>query len=170
MTTRGLPIVERFMLHVVQTENCWLWTASLRKGYGQFGITIDGARRMVYAHRFAYERFIGAIPKDLCVLHHCDNPKCVNPGHLFLGTMADNDADRDSKGRQAKGERHGTRTHPEQILRGERQGMAKLTRDQVLEIKRRIRCGIPQRLIAASFKVHPSNIGQIATGRTWSTV
>ena len=77
---------------------CWLWLgASVPKGYGRIrvGGRSEGA---VYAHRVSWEISFGKIPKDMYVLHRCDNPKCVNPAHLFLGTALDNAQDRDVKG------------------------------------------------------------------------
>lgn len=67
-------------------------------GYGVFGRGGQG-RRLTYAHRWAYALFHGAIPEGMCVLHHCDNPPCINPDHLFLGTKGDNNRDKTAKGR-----------------------------------------------------------------------
>ena len=77
---------------------CWIWVGKLfqGKGYGQFGII----GRTVRAHRFSWELRFGPVPEGLCVLHQCDNPGCVNPNHLFLGTNKDNTADMDRKGRR----------------------------------------------------------------------
>lgn len=78
-------------------QACWVWNGGRRqKGYGFFRI----AGKRVRAHRFSYELFVGKIPADLFVLHRCDNPPCVNPLHLFLGTAADNYHDMVSKGRE----------------------------------------------------------------------
>lgn len=88
---------------------CWLFRggeSNRRSGHRQFWI--DGSMRL--AHRVAWTFANGPIPDGLCVCHHCDNPPCVNPSHLFLGTVADNNADRDAKGR-------GVRPKPEQIVR-----------------------------------------------------
>jgi hypothetical protein len=96
---------------------CDLWTrARNREGYGE--VWHDG--RLYRAHRLAWELSNGPIPEGLLVLHKCDTPACVNVEHLFIGTHTDNMADRKRKGRQARGEQHGSRTHPESVRRGER--------------------------------------------------
>lgn len=97
-------------------DACWMWLAGVaRSGYGVFGI--QGKPRL--AHRVCYRNTRGPIPSGLHVLHSCDNPLCVNPSHLWLGTNLDNVADKVAKGRQAAGERSGGRTHPERLPRGE---------------------------------------------------
>lgn len=112
-------------------ECCWVWVGALDKdGYGVFGVStlVKSAR----AHRVAWE-FLHGDPGDLCVLHECDNPSCCNPEHLFLGTQADNMRDKMGKGRH----RSGLKEHPERAAKGEGHGNAKLTEEQVREIRER---------------------------------
>ena len=93
---------ERFDAFCDKTGDCWIWTGTFSsKGYAKF----DSKE----AHRLAYERFVGPIPAGLLACHECDNPKCVNPAHLWLGTHADNMADMKAKGRQRNG--HYWRSH-----------------------------------------------------------
>lgn len=103
---KAIDRVESFWMkvHKKSDNECWEWTASVGSpGYGQLwmGDTYIGA------HRFSYELHIGKIPDGLWVLHKCDNRKCVNPNHLFLGTQQDNETDKVSKGRQASGRKNG---------------------------------------------------------------
>lgn len=93
---------DRFWSKVYFCDNeCWEWTASLHKdGYGNFHKKLSSGRFVyVLAHRYSYELWFGEIPEGMYVCHTCDNPKCVNPSHLFLGTQQDNMDDMLSKGR-----------------------------------------------------------------------
>jgi hypothetical protein len=97
-------------------SGCFLWLPVVAgNGYGVFW---DGGRPRS-AHRVAFELYCGPIPAGQFVCHTCDERSCVNPDHLFLGTHADNMADRDAKGRQAKGDRSGPRLHPESYPSGD---------------------------------------------------
>lgn len=153
MSTNKTPL-ERFYEKIDRrnAEGCWVWTGGADKnGYGKF--TVDYAD--LRAHRWAYAHFIGQIPDGMFVCHRCDNPPCANPEHLFLGTNADNTADRHRKGRDAKGENGGN---------------TKLTRQQVAQIKAMLALPMKQRDVAKVFGVSHGNIAFIASGKTWRDV
>lgn len=129
---------------------CWFWTgAAGAQGYG-FIKRKDGAQ--LRAHRVAYELVHDPIPDGLQACHRCDNPRCVRPSHLFLGTAKDNAADMVAKGRSAR-------------LVGERNGAARLTRQDVETI--RAEDGLYHDL-ARRFRVSPSAIGLIKRGERWT--
>lgn len=98
MAPRMDDIRDRLLSRVIHSGDCWEWTGS----YGGDGYPVIGIRRRQYrAHRIAFEVFRGEQANDFLVCHRCDNPKCINPDHLFLGTAKDNTADCFDKGRRS---------------------------------------------------------------------
>ena len=113
-TTDGRPTIEqRFWARVQKSGGCWEWTGPKGNQYGHCRMAVrDGKRsRGVQVHRISYELNVGPIPAGLCVCHHCDNPRCVRPDHLFLGTPLDNARDMIAKGRDTSQQRHRAKTH-----------------------------------------------------------
>jgi hypothetical protein len=138
-------------------SGCWLWFgSSLPTGYGNFwnGKYKEGA------HRVAWRLFRGDIPDGMFVCHRCDNPSCVNPGHLFLGTPKQNSADRDRKGR--------CKVLP--VFVGSLHPRAKLNEDKVKEIFRLRGGGMSYAQIAKRFQVGNSVIAKVLSRETWSHV
>lgn len=160
---RGRPLAERFWEKVTKSDDlngCWLWTGYRnRTGYGTIGP--GGQHRSdVLATNVSWELHNGPIPDGLNVLHNCpggDNPACVNPAHLWLGTHADNMADMVAKGRASHVVRVRGSSHPRALL----------TEEQVREIRRRYKGhnNPPQRVLAAEFGVDQTTISSVLHGR-----
>lgn len=133
-------------------SGCWL---SLDKPHGGMGYgRIMFHQQKILAHRLSWIAYHGEIPEGLNVLHQCDTPACVNPDHLFLGTNADNNRDRDNKGRQV-------------TLRGEKNGNSKLKPHQVLEIRQ---SSLSQRKLAEQYGVDQALIYNIRKRLTWTHI
>ena len=97
----------RFWSFVNKTDGCWEWTGGRHvQGYGQIKIADGYSGKLVRSHRLSYELHFGPIPDGMDVLHHCDNPPCVNPKHLYLGTIHENMADKVNRHRQPTCESH----------------------------------------------------------------
>lgn len=146
----------RFLKYINVKENgCWEWTAYKNaNGYGCIGVD----RKSCLSHRVAYAIFVGDIPNGVCVLHKCDNPGCVNPDHLFLGSRIDNIFDMIGK----KRDRH---------LFGEQHGRSKLTGSDVVKIRKLLKSGfVSQEKIAKMFGITQCVISDINLGRIWRSV
>lgn len=143
---------ERFWRNVRKSDGCWWWIGGkCSKGYGS--IMADG--RIAGAHRVAYELHIGPIPNGISVCHSCDNPACVNPSHLWLGTNLDNTRDRDRKGR---GRWAGNITN------------AHLSERDAKEIRKLCAEGMQQKDCAALFGVHKATVNDLVLRKTWRHV
>lgn len=146
---RSCSLEERFWQYIEPSEDCWNWTGPRNdQGYGRLwlGPTV---KRFRVAHRFSWELHFGEIPDGLDVCHHCDNPACSRPDHLFLGTTLDNMADMVAKERG-------------------RSGKAKLTEDQVREI--RLDYSTPMTILATRYGLSPHAISAIRRGLSWKHV
>ena len=144
---------DRFWAKVAKRdgEACWLWLAGNKGGYGLLRRPGRNSPQ-VYAHRLSWEIHHGPIPRGILVCHRCDNPPCVNPAHLFLGTSRENMMDASRKGRTAV---------------GERSPRAKFTNAVVLDIRRRHRSGQRPNDIARALDIPRRSLDPIIYGKTW---
>jgi hypothetical protein len=140
--------------HCPELGQCWVWIAGTdRDGYGKFTVGSHHDK----SHRVIWKMNGHEIPGNLCVLHRCDNPPCVRISYLFLGSQGENVRDRDRKGRGW-------------VWKCEASANAKLTNQQVLEIKRKLAEGARQRRLAAEYGVSTAAICLLANGKTWRHV
>lgn len=169
---RTTPLEKRFWSKVQKTNTCWIWTGAKRSNT-YYGILYCGARwlgsngpdpnvkrlryRAVAAHRLSWQMANGAIPLGMCVCHHCDNPACVRPDHLFLGTPRENAMDRTAKGRSPGAP-------------GESNRHAKLTSAAALYIRNAYASGISSIELAKEFGLALISIQQIINGRHWKKI
>jgi len=139
-----------FWEHVIKSDGCWEWSGvRMPRGYGV--VTITRPNQSSLAHRISWEIHHGPIPGDLNVCHHCDNPPCVNPAHLFLGSRADNSQDMAAKDRTCK-------------------ALMKLNADSVREIRQRHESGESTRGLAQEFGVTDPTIREAVHRATWKLV
>lgn len=155
-----VPLRDRLEEKVIPVpwSGCWIWMGAVRSNADYGSIRSDEPKqRQISAHRAAYETYIGPIPSKMLVCHHCDNPLCVNPSHLFLGSHQENMKDRNAKGRQAR-------------QRGELQGGAKLTWGMVRVIRETpIKRGSGRQL-ARFLGVSEATVSNVRHGLRWNVV
>lgn len=148
---------------ITDTEACWGWKgATDQHGYGR--IWSRTHRRPLQAQRMSWELHHGPIPEGLWVLHHCDNPPCVRPDHLFLGTRTDNVRDMHAKGRYPKRRPIGN------WVRGRQVQGAKLTEESVGAIREAAAKGVSAASLGREYGVYPQTIGAVIKRRTWRHV
>ena len=145
-------IKKRFWSYVTKTSGCWVWNGGLSGGYGGFRVGEKEHR----AHRLSFEMSKGKIPDGMCVCHTCDNPACVRPAHLFIGTHLENARDRVSKGRNRNQD-------------GEKNNKAKLTEEKVRLIRSLYEKGYNQKMLASQFGVGQDNVSRVVNHKIWTT-
>jgi len=150
-----IELMERFHEKWLVTPNgCWEWqAATMGKGYGF--MKIPGTRNQISAHRLSYLLHYGTLPDDMNVCHTCDNPKCVKPSHLFLGTQKDNQQDMKSK------DRH---------LYGSRNTVSKLTDEKARQIHKLSNQGLSQGKIGKIFGITQGTVWKILKGQRWEHI
>lgn len=181
---KSRPLEERFWEKVRKTDGCWEWTGAKAAGYGCIGG--GPGKGLVKAHRLSWEMHNGPAPDGLCVLHHCDNPTCVRPDHLYVGTQKQNADDRESRGRLVhhSGDAHWTHRFPERVRKGfggdlknkrpfdgERNPRSKLLARHVLDIRELYASGeVDQKELARMYGVDQTTISNIVVRKTWKNI
>nr|WP_276530690.1 HNH endonuclease signature motif containing protein [Burkholderia multivorans] len=153
-----VPAAQRFASSFRVVGECWIWCGTINdQGYGVLtvGSKSDKSNRKVLAHRFSFELHNGPLPHGMNACHRCDTPACVNPGHLFAGTQADNVADMVAKGRNQKGSQN---------------GQAKIDEVIAAQILTAVNNGSTRASVARDFGVARSLVSLIAAGKRWAHV
>lgn len=155
-THRGVDsLLEKFNAGIDKgsPDECWLWKGGNTGRYGR----IKTRSVSIAAHRASYQIHFGTIPEGMFVCHHCDNPRCVNPNHLFLGTPLDNMRDKTEKGRG-------------RYLHGEENPISRLTSKQVTEVRSRAKNGERQSHLAREFGICQATVSEIVLYKIWRHV
>lgn len=153
MSIEPVPLAKRFVRYLSVGDQCWEWTGARNPdGYGIISVGVIDLR----AHRVAWELFFGPIQDGLFVCHQCDNPPCVNPNHLFLGTNRENLQDAIRKGRINR--------------KGDRANRRKLRSEDIVAIRLMLKSGISGADLARNFGVSRCAISDIKYRRSWSSV
>lgn len=155
---KNVSPIEFLLSRINKTDTCWLWTGPVsdnsRPSNRLYGVWRCSKMPEKFAHRAAFKLLVGEIPDDKIVMHTCDTPLCVNPSHLKLGTIAENNLDRDSKGRSTK-------------LLGESHSRSTITNDQAREIKQSLIEGLSPKYISDKLNISIHIVRQIKSNRTW---
>lgn len=151
--TQPVPLQQRFDKYALKRDGCWIW-AGMRNALGYGVIRYSGKRS--FAHRLSFELYKGQIPEGMYVCHKCDNPSCVNPDHLFIGSPKDNMDDMRAKGR-------------ENYVKGEQNSNAKLVQEQVIEI-RNLYGSLSASKTAKLFSISKKSVLNIWNRHTWAHI
>ena len=173
----NMKLLERFWSKIDKSGDCWEWIPARNRFRGRhpkYGQFYDGVK-LVKAHRFSKQLELQRpISSEEHVLHTCDNPRCVRPSHLYIGTAKDNVRDTLSRGRfragGAVGDSNGSRTHPERLKRGEDAFGAQFTATDVREIRNLYKSGIGVCELARHYGVSHGTISYIVHMKTWAHV
>lgn len=184
MAPKRIPLAERFWPKVDKaagSDGCWIWKSTIaRNGYGRCW---DGYGSQAPAHRLSYEMAYGAVPEGLWVLHRCDVKACVNPAHLYAGTVTDNVRDAVDRGRLRIGDNHPARLRPETRPRGDAHFLrqhpervsgvlnpnARVGLEHVIAIRAEYEAGdVSQKSLGRKYGLSQSQISSIVRGDSWA--
>jgi len=164
--SQELTLEQRLWSKVTKSDDgCWNWTAAKdKRGYGR--LNLGQKKGIILAHRLSWILAFGDIPDGICVLHACDNPSCQRPDHLFLGTIADNIADMDAKGRRV------TVSNPSYAPKvwGSKHHRATITESDVVEIRRLYSEGETVSALTKTYGMSRGNMQRLLRGKNWKHV